>query len=158
MPTGLYDTMGSIKKTDSPSLSVAEKRQADIRLGLRKDFNRYVKEVGDIVKAQPGGHLKNVPSARVKIIKLYNGVALAVARGQLSAGKEYRDNYYEKTVAGGKKMLEQVIAGKAPEFPELLRLFEFDEIARKDPDSKIMTVRDRNGDELDIDVSVEHLY
>jgi hypothetical protein len=121
-------------------------------MGLLKDFNKIAEEMSAVVKAQPNGKLK-APVARLKLLKLYAGVARAVARRELSSGKEYRDHYYEKTRAGWKKLLDEVIAGKAPEFPELLRLFEFDETARKDPDSKVMSVRDKNGDEVDIHVA-----
>jgi len=84
-------------------------------------------------------------------IRLYMGVARAVARRELMAGPDYRASYLERTQKGIQDMLGAIRDGRVIPDPDLMTRVKKENY---DKEKQIMTVSDKHGNTVDIYVGV----
>lgn len=153
MPKGISDAKVGAKALVSPSVSVAQKKENQLKYEMMSDFNALV---DGISKAKAGKYKEEIGkikqgSYEQQAVRLYMGVARAVARRQLMVGPDYTAEYLERTQKGIQEILSAIAYGRPIPNPDLLTRVKGESF---DKEKKIATVSDKHDNQVDIYVGV----
>jgi hypothetical protein len=149
MPKGISDPKVGHKAVESPSLSVAQRKEQELKEELISDFNALVE---GLERARTGKYKEEMSriksgSREQKAVRLYMGVARAVARRKLMVGPDYRAEYLERTQKGIQDLLGAIRDGRNIPDPDLLTRVTKE---KYDKEKEIVTVSDKHGNTVDI--------